>query len=109
MDADLLLFASCKFRRAYLVAAKRGSVVQSARHQRILPAQQLHQLADSHATRVAVRVHDEVRTYAGLVERHVLLLDDDAAHALLPVATAELVAEFGASETDELGTQNYFN
>lgn len=92
------------FGKAYLVSAKRHSVVQSARHERILSAQQLHQLADNRATRVAV--HDEVRAHAGLIERHVLLLDDDATHVLLSVTTAELVTELGPSEMDESGNKS---
>jgi hypothetical protein len=38
-----------------------------------------------HARRKAVRVHDEIRAHSALIERKVLLVDDDAHHALLPV------------------------
>lgn len=84
----------------HLVAAERRSVVQPPAHYGVLPAKQLHELSDRHPTRIAVRIHDEIGADAGLVEGHVLLLDDDAAHALLSVPTAELVTEFGASKRE---------
>mmetsp|Transcript_3641 Transcript_3641/g.7682 ORF Transcript_3641/g.7682 Transcript_3641/m.7682 type:complete len:429 (-) Transcript_3641:1637-2923(-) len=42
-------------------------------------------------------VHDEVRARAVVVKGHVGLVDDDAADALLPVPTAELVADLRAT------------
>ena len=59
-----------------------------------LAAEQLHELADCHTRRITMRVHNNVRTYAALRERHILLVDDQTRDSLLAVATAELVAYF---------------
>ena len=91
-----------------LVAAKGRAVVKLALEHARFAADQLEQLADRHTTRIAVWVHDYVRTNAELAERHVLLVDDEADDALLAVTAAELVADLGPSrlpheQLDEIG------
>mmetsp|Transcript_35925 Transcript_35925/g.103237 ORF Transcript_35925/g.103237 Transcript_35925/m.103237 type:complete len:335 (-) Transcript_35925:327-1331(-) len=50
-----------------------------------------------------MRVHDEVGAESGVVEWHVLLVDDQPHHALLPVTRRELVTQLGAPRL----TQNH--
>mmetsp|Transcript_3489 Transcript_3489/g.13509 ORF Transcript_3489/g.13509 Transcript_3489/m.13509 type:complete len:235 (-) Transcript_3489:2031-2735(-) len=77
------------------VLAERGAVGLAAGEDAGLAGDELDDLADSHAAREAVRVHDEVGADAGVGERHVLLRDDRAADALLAVPRGELVADLG--------------
>mmetsp|Transcript_15575 Transcript_15575/g.49692 ORF Transcript_15575/g.49692 Transcript_15575/m.49692 type:complete len:272 (-) Transcript_15575:997-1812(-) len=60
---------------------------------RRLAGNELVQQTHRHARRDTVRVEANVRHDALLVERHVLLAQDQTAHALLPVAGRKLVAE----------------
>mmetsp|Transcript_34960 Transcript_34960/g.87209 ORF Transcript_34960/g.87209 Transcript_34960/m.87209 type:complete len:662 (-) Transcript_34960:1408-3393(-) len=78
-----------------LVAAKGRAVAQVAVEHRRLAREQLHHLAHRHARGEAVRVHDDVGRHPVIVEGHVLVPHDQPAHALLPVARRELVAELG--------------
>ena len=71
--------------------AKGGAVVEAARLDGGLGANELQHLADGHAAGEAVRVHDEVGADAALAEGHVLLRHYRPHHPLLPVPAAELV------------------
>ena len=72
--------------------------MKAAALKRSFAAHKLHQFADGHAARIAVRIHDEIRANAVGVEWHIFLRTQIAADAFLSVSTAELVAELWTSE-----------
>ena len=74
------------------VPRKGGPIVElPIQHPGFAP-EEFNELPHSHARGKAVGVHDDVRADADVIERHVLLVCNEAAHTLLPVPTAELVS-----------------
>jgi hypothetical protein len=59
----------------------------------LLAEQCLDHVANGHATRNGVRIHDEIGRDALLTERHVLLAVEHTARALLTVTRRKLVAD----------------
>lgn len=80
-----------------LGSSKRRPVLELAFKDSRLAREAFEHLADRHARGESVRVHDDVGARSLVVERHVLLRNDEAANSLLPVARRELVSELGAT------------
>mmetsp|Transcript_18982 Transcript_18982/g.33951 ORF Transcript_18982/g.33951 Transcript_18982/m.33951 type:complete len:206 (-) Transcript_18982:862-1479(-) len=76
-----------------VVPLKRSAILELTFHEASLSGEKLDHLADRHSRRESVRVHDDVRSHPEVVERHVLLRNEDSNHTFLSVATAELVSE----------------
>mmetsp|Transcript_40875 Transcript_40875/g.128065 ORF Transcript_40875/g.128065 Transcript_40875/m.128065 type:complete len:675 (-) Transcript_40875:1998-4022(-) len=88
--------------RVAKVLPEGGAVRLAAAQHAGLAGEQLDHLSHGHSARETVRVHDEVRADAVVVEGHVLLRHDDAADALLAVAAGELVADLGAAALPQI-------
>lgn len=84
-----------------LGSSERRTVLELALEDAGFSGEQLEHLADGHTRRETVRVHDDVGADALVVERHVLLRDDETANTLLSVTRGELVAEFGTTSLSQ--------
>ena len=60
-----------------------------------LSSNELHELANCHTGWKPVGVHDHIGAHTIIIERHVLLPNNQPTHTLLPVAAAEFVAQLG--------------
>merc|ERR1719281_2065024 len=76
-------------------ASKRRPVVELAVQNGSLSSNELHELANCHTGWKPVGVHDHIGAHTIIIERHVLLPNNQPTHTLLPVAAAEFVAQLG--------------
>mmetsp|Transcript_23861 Transcript_23861/g.74658 ORF Transcript_23861/g.74658 Transcript_23861/m.74658 type:complete len:307 (+) Transcript_23861:481-1401(+) len=80
-----------------VILAKCSSVRLSTGKDAGLASDKFYDFPHGHATREAVRIHDEVRADAEVGEGHVFLRDDSAADAFLAVPRGELVSNLWAT------------
>src|SRR5690606_1068140 len=68
-----------------VASTKRRSILKRSSQNTSLAGHKFNHFTNCHTGWETVGIHDNVRADAGIVERHVLLVDDDTANTLLSV------------------------